>query len=516
MKVVTAAEMRRIEDQAISGLKIAGELLMENAGAAVARAALAMVGPAGGRKVLIVSGKGNNGGDGYVAARHLASAGIPVSLAMVGDPGQISGYARTNYDIVINMGLPLSIIREATDLAQLSSLAAAADLVVDALLGTGVRGPVGGVTAEVIRIVNESGTPVLAVDLPSGVDADTGEVCGVAVKARQTVTFGFWKRGLLLYPGAEFAGEVRVADIGLPRRLAEDVPVWLASAENAAGCFPKRSPDTHKGTFGRVAVIGGSRGMIGAPVLAGRAALRAGAGLVALAVPAEIQQTAAGGLWEATTVPLPHGPLGTLAPGWSEKEMEPLTAADVWVVGPGLGRGREVNEALALLFKQARCPIVLDADGLNALATEPGLREKIKIPLVVTPHPGEMRRLAEAFGIPARNRLDDALALAKVLQAVVVLKGAHTVTASATGEAVVNPTGNPAMATGGMGDVLAGVIASLIGQGLDCFAAAWIGVYIHGWAGDLAAADRDRGVLAREVADLIPRAIAAVQQAVSL
>jgi len=504
MRLVGAAEMRAIDEAAIRGLGIPGIALMERAGAAVAAAARRL---APGRAVVLCGG-GNNGGDGWVAARLLREAGRPVeALALV--PGErLQGDARRAFEAAERAGVPIEALRDAGEIR-----AGPGDVVVDALLGTGAARPAEGLLAAVIARVEQlraSGARVLAVDLPSGLSADTGRPLGPCVRADQTVTFAFWKRGLALQPGAALAGEVLVADIGIPPEAAARVLVGseLLVEEEARALVPPRAADAHKGDAGRVLVVAGSPGKSGAAHLALTGALRGGAGLVTLAAREEVLPLALAGRPEAMSLPLPgHGPLGggDLAP-----LLAAARAADALVVGPGIPRGPETADLLRDLLELARLPAVLDADALNALADRRGLAG-LPAPAVATPHPGEMARLCRlSIDEVQADRIGLAADRARAWGCVVLLKGAGTVVADPAGPPAVIAAGNAGMATGGTGDVLAGLVGALLAGGLDARAAARAGAFAHARAGDRAAAlHGQRGMLAGDLAEALGQVWAA-------
>lgn len=501
MRLVTAAEMRAVDRAAIEGCGVPGHTLMERAGAAVARAALALRGPSG--RVVALCGGGNNGGDGYVAARRLVEAGISVRALALAAPETLRGDARAAFEAAAHAGLAVG---SAEELAALG--AGPGDVLVDAIFGTGLARPPEGVQAAAIARLAElraRGARVLAVDVPSGLSADTGQPLGRSVQADRTVTFGFMKRGLVLHPGPELAGEVEVVDIGLPPEAAARVPVSceLLVEEEARALVPARAPDAHKGDAGRVLVVAGSPGKSGAAHLALAGALRGGAGLVTLAARAEVLPFALSGRPEAMSVALPAaGPLGAA-------DLEGLLAAahgvDAVVVGPGIPRGPETAATLRAFLERTQLPAALDADALNALAERPELLAGLPAPIVLTPHPGEMARLC-GLTVEAvqRDRVAIAAERARAWGCTVVLKGARTVVASPSAPPAIIPAGNPGLATGGTGDVLAGLTGALLASHLPAFDAARAAAFAHALAGDLAAARLgQRGLLASDVADAL-------------
>jgi len=500
MRLVTAAEMRAIDRAAIDG-GVPGLALMERAGEAVARAALALRGPGG--RVLALCGGGNNGGDGYVAARRLVDAGVFVRAVAIAPPEGLRGDARAALEAAMRAGVAVGGAAELHDLR-----AGPGDVVLDALLGTGLGRAASGVHAAAIARMAElraAGAKVLAIDLPSGLSADSGQPLGPCVQADRTITFAFMKRGLILHPGAELAGPVEVADIGIPPGAAAAVPTSceLLAEDEARALVPSRPPEAHKGDAGRVLVVAGSAGKTGAAHLALTGALRGGAGLVTLAARAEVMPFALSGRPEAMSVDLPGaGPLGV-------GDVEALVAAahgmDAVVVGPGIPRGPETASALRAFLERARVPAVVDADALNALAEHGGHLAGLPAPVVITPHPGEMARLCRTtIAEVQRDRVAVAAEHARAWGCVVVLKGARTVVAAPSGPPAIVPAGNPGLATGGTGDVLAGLTGALLGSHLPPFDAARAAAFAHALAGDLCAARLgQRGLLASDVADAL-------------
>lgn len=518
MRLVTAQEMREIDRQAIEEYGIPGLLLMENAGRQVAEAVRRRLGNVSGKRVVVLCGKGNNGGDGLVAARHLLQAGAVVKVFFICEPEEITGDARVNFQIWERLGQQVYRLLGSSNGLQLLKVALInADAVVDALYGTGFRGRLSDRLSKAVEAVNASGKFVVAVDIPSGLEADTGRVNGPCIRADVTVTFGLPKLGLVLEPGADYTGKVAVADISLPRVLTEKTGPgrYLLNRKLVASWFSRRPVTAHKGNFGRVLVVGGSRGMLGAACLAASAALRSGAGLVTLAVPGSLQDTAAAKLTEAMTCGLPETAEGSLSRGAGPVVMDYLTRSTVLALGPGLSQHPETVSLVRELVQASGRPLVLDADGLNAFAGEAELLAGRQEPLVVTPHPGEMARLLNVeVGAVEANRVKIAEQAARRWGCVAVLKGARTVVAGPDGYTGVNSTGNPGMATGGTGDVLTGVIAALLAQGLDPFRAAAAGVYLHGRAGDIAAREKgEMGLVAGDLLSFLPLACREVEEA---
>jgi NAD(P)H-hydrate epimerase len=510
IRVATAAEMREADRRASERFGVPALTLMENAGRGATDVLERVLGPARDRRVAVVCGKGHNGGDGLVVARHLAGRGGRVSVWLAGRAADLRGDAATNLAAVVRGELPLAEVADAAGLEPLRRALAEADVVVDALLGTGVTGPASGPVAAAIEAINAAGRPVCALDLPSGLDADHGRLLGPTVRARLTVTFGLPKPGLLLHPGAAHAGQVELVDLGVPRAwLEEGLTVGLLEASDVAGWLPGRPADSHKGRYGHLLVVAGSLGKTGAAVLAALGALRGGGGLVTCALPASQQPVVAARLPEAMTEALPETGARTLSAKALDRLLEVAARTDAVAVGPGAGLEPETLGVLRELAVAIERPMVVDADGLTAWEGQlRGLR-RARGPRLLTPHPGEAARLlGRSTAEVQADRLASVRALAEASGAVVALKGAGTLVAGPDGEVSVNPTGNPGMATGGMGDVLTGLAGGLLAQGLAPGTALRAAVYLHGLAGDRVAAERGPvGLLAGDVAHAVPGAI---------
>ncbi len=512
--LLTAAQMRELDQETIAGGHATGAQLMERAGAGVVESMERRYGPALGLRVLALCGPGNNGGDGLVAARHLRARGAEVAVGLLGEAARLRGDALTQLERFEAAGGRVTPLDGEAALERLLRSRDRWDYALDAVLGTGARGTPEGLAAAAVqslRELDDAGTRVVAVDLPTGVNADTGEIARRAVRADLTVTFGHPKRGHVLYPGRAFAGMLEVVDIGLSPASpdAGRHPFELASEAAMAELLPERDPRAHKGRTGRVLIVGGSVGLTGAVALAARAATRAGAGYVQAAVPASLNDALEAKLTEQMTIPCPETGARAFALDALEPILKRAAAADVLVLGSGLSRAPEAVELARQLAARCTLPQVIDADGLNALAGTAALLEKPKGPRVLTPHLGEAARLT-GVGVESleAHRLDAAREWAMRFQSVLVLKGAPTVTGAPDGIATVNSTGNAGMATAGVGDVLSGVIAALIGQGLGAYDAARLAVYLHGAAGDLAAAELGPiGISAGDCLERLPRAI---------
>lgn len=497
--VLTPAEAAEL-DRATQARGIPAEDLMEVAGREVADAALRLMGGAYGRRAVVVCGKGNNGGDGLVAARYLDGAGVRTTVLSMEE--ELREPAATNLSRLDHT----TVRRRPFSTGALERELARSEVVVDAIFGTGFRGMPEGAHAEAIAALDASATPVVAVDIPSGVDGATGAVDGAAVRADLTVTFGAPKPGLVLLPGATFAGMIEVEPIGFPPDLIRG-ELLLVEAGDVAAMLPHRAPDTHKRAAGFALVVGGSRLMTGAPALAGTAAYRAGAGLVAVAVPEGVLPVVQGALREAVFVGLPETDAGTAA-GGSARLDEVLGQAGALAVGPGMTTDERTQGWIRELVRSSEVPVVLDADGLNAFAGHAEDLADRKADLILTPHAGEFSRLA---GVPTSeveaDRVRHVRDLAARTSAAVLLKGSRTLVAAPDRVVRINPTGGPTLATGGTGDVLTGMIAGLIARGCSPIDAGSAAAFVHGLAGRIAGDRRGDGATAVDVLEAVPDAM---------
>jgi hydroxyethylthiazole kinase-like uncharacterized protein yjeF len=517
MKVVTPQQMQEIDRTAMEQYGIPGMVLMENAGRSVADQVLRL----SGRQtpvVVLFAGKGNNGGDAMVAARHLFNGGASVKVFLVGSAEDVKGDSLANMDILARMGIPVVQIKGEDQVTSAAEALERAQVVVDGIFGTGLRGEVGGIAADVIEMINKSGLPVVAIDIPSGIDGCTGQVLGKCIRADVTVTFGYAKVGLFQYPGAGYTGKVVVSDISIPRQIADqmDIRAVLLTGGLVRDMLPALKPDAHKGSRGRALLIGGSQGMTGAISLACTGCLRSGAGLIKAAVPAGLNSIMEVKLTEVMTVPV-----GDESSMWFDRGSVKYLAglldkADAVAIGPGIGVDDQRTEMVDYVVTNSPVALVIDADALNCIAANPGMLRKASAPVIVTPHPGEMSRLMGcSVADVQRNRVKAAKDFSKTYRVITVLKGANSVIADPNGNIYINRTGNQGMASGGMGDVLTGVITSLLCQGMEPVEAACSAVYLHGLAGDLAASRHGCWcITASEVADCIPEAIRQTQEIV--
>ncbi len=511
MIVVTTAQMREMDRLTIQKYGTPSLKLMERAGAAIAAAIMQRFARAAKAGVLIVAGKGNNGGDGFVVARLLKKKRIRCEVALLARRDALSPDGAHNLRAWLNLKGKVTEI-DANHLESLAQRIAQNGLLVDAILGTGTKNTVMGLFGEAIALMNASGLPTVAVDIPSGLDSDKGFALGEAIQAEMTVSLGYPKLGEVTHPGLAYVGEMVVADIGIDSRaVAEVAPqIELLDRETVGWLVPRRRADTHKGSYGHLLVVAGARGKTGAAILSCRAAMRTGAGLVTLAAPAALNTIFAGSLVEVMTEPLGDA---------SAEQLEILTDTDLrrlierknaLLFGPGIGVSEAAQSFLRWLLRKLDVPWVIDADGLNNLALELDRLRQAKTPPILTPHPGEMARLiGKNTAAVNADRVEVARSFATVHHCHLVLKGARTVIATAEGKVFINTTGNPGMASGGMGDVLAGILAALLGQGLAPEDAMKLGVYVHGYIGDLVAKSKGPiGLIASDIIDGLPSALA--------
>jgi ADP-dependent NAD(P)H-hydrate dehydratase / NAD(P)H-hydrate epimerase len=505
--ILTPAESSEL-DRESAARRITTLELMENAGRAVARSCAAIAGGTYGRRAVVVCGKGNNGGDGLAAARHIERSGLLARVVLIADPSELRGEPASNLRRFVSAAGVVHRYGE----DRLSREVDRADVVVDAIFGTGFRGAPENDFARAIEVINDAPGSVVAVDIPSGVEGETGLVRGRAVHADATVTFGSLKPGLVFHPGAGYAGEVEVADIGFPPDLVRS-DLWLVEAEDVAGLVPSRAPESHKRASGVVLVVAGSRSMTGAAALAAGAAYRAGAGLVTVAVPEGILSVVQAAVPEATFLPLPQTQEGTLAEGASGELLERLSDVQAMAIGPGLTTNPSTVELVRRLVAECPVPFVLDADGLNAFAGRGSLLAERRSEVVITPHAGEFGRLT---GLSSSEVLEDRVGHARKAAAefrcTVLLKGSRTVVAEPGGRVRINPTGSPYLATGGTGDVLTGAVAAFLARGLAPADAAVLAAYVHGVAGRMAGAELGEGTVAPDVLARFPAALAALSK----
>lgn len=505
MKLLTPRQMKEIDEIAINTLGIPGIVLMENAALQIVYKASSLLEGKEEPHITVIAGNGNNGGDALAVTRHLLSMGYAVSVYSMTDIEQLSGDVFTNAQILKNLGMNIPVISTEESLNRLKKSCLESDLVIDGLFGTGLNRDAEGIWSEVIDVINNYSPLILSIDIASGVDGLTGKIRGNCVKADVTVTFFLPKTGMVQQPGASYMGELSVVDIGIPYALAEEYETpQLMEKDDIRGLMPERPVEGHKGTFGKVLMVAGSQGMAGAAYLSAVSSYRAGSGLVKMAIPQTIINPLSILLPEAVLASLPEDDTTLL------KHIKRLIAdADAVLVGPGLSATDATMKLLEAVIDYCDKPMVLDADALNLISKNKSLLERLRCEAIITPHPLEMSRLT-GMSVPdiQNNRIDIAKSFADEFGLTVVLKGAGTIIAANDGRTVINSTGNQGMATAGSGDVLSGVITSLLGQGLPPYEAAVAGVYLHGLAGDFAAREiGEAGVMASDIASNLPKAI---------
>jgi NAD(P)H-hydrate epimerase len=511
MILVTAGEMQEMDRQTIETHGIPGLELMEKAGQGATRVLLDQFGDHVKAGVGIICGKGNNGGDGFVIARCLAEKGIDVTVYLLAKTAALKGDAATNRERLVALDIELIEIPDEDTFSKTKPSLSDHGLLVDAILGTGLTSDVRGLFKTVINFINalnRTGIAVFAVDIPSGLNADTGQPCGTCIRAQGTATFGLAKIGHFTYPGAEYTGSLEIIDIGIPGSVVRAVgpkQYLLTSAQIRKYLHP-RSADTHKGRTGHLLVIAGSRGKTGAAAMTAMSAMRAGAGLVTLGIAESLNPILETQVLEVMTAPLPESQNGALGTSAFENIKKMEAGKTCLAIGPGIGQAGETQSLVNKIISQSQIPVVIDADGLNNIAGQTQALKSLKTPVVLTPHPGEMARLMDVTAAEVQqNRLQCARDFATNFKVHLVLKGAATVIAHPDGSAYINPTGNPGMASGGMGDVLTGVLAGFITQGFSPESAAHAAVYLHGAAADtLAKTIGPIGYLAGEVMNAIP------------
>jgi len=511
-KIVTVSEIRNIDRRAIEEVGIPGVVLMEKAGLTVARTVMDFLGENNGDRVLVFCGKGNNGGDGLVAARELFNKGFDVYVYIFTKKEEIKGAALTNLIIAENMGLNIEFVYYEK---WFDEFFIEGDIIIDALLGTGISGRVYGIIGKAIGLINSMNVPVVSVDIPSGLNSDTGQFEGDCIEAVKTVTMGLKKKGLVVSPGREMAGEVIVADIGYPEEVVnkENVSLNIPEEPEILRLLPTRRVNCNKTECGKVFILSGSRGMTGAAALASLAVLRTGAGLAVLGIPESLNLIMEEKLTEVITFPLPETKQGTLSVKAKNKIMERLEWADVLAVGPGLSRNPETIELILSILPEVKIPMVVDADGLFPVSGRLEFFSHIESDIIITPHEGEFSRLMKTeIDEVLKDRIESTKKAASILKVNVLLKGSPTVISCPDRDTFLIPVGNPGMATGGIGDVLTGIIAGLAGQGLSMVDAGVAGAYLHGKAGDIARKEKgEMGLIASDVLECIPYAIESIR-----
>ncbi len=512
MKILTSREMREIDRTAIEELGIPGVVLMENAGLQVVRVIREFFPDPEGLRIVVVAGRGNNGGDGFVVARHLFNLGACPEVLLLGAKAEVRGDAATNMGIALRSGIPVTEVQTPAAWRTARTKVLQATIIVDALFGTGLDKPLSGLFALAVADINRARGFRIAVDIPSGLSADTFRTIGPCVLADMTVALAAPKIAHIFPPAEDHVGELVVAGIGIPPALFERPELKLEIVEEEAirPFFAKRKKDSHKGTYGHLLAICGSVGKTGAAALAGKAALRMGAGLVTVATARSALPIVARTMAELMTEPLAETANGTIAREALARAIELLKGKNAVLIGPGLSTEPSTSEFVRGLLPKLKVPAVIDADGLNIIASDPDILLRLERPAVLTPHPGEFARLT---GLMVPKVLEDRLTLAPSFAmkygVYLVLKGYRTLTAAPDGRVFVNPTGNPGMASGGTGDVLSGLIASQVIQEKDMLGAVLSAVYLHGLAGDVAAEKvGEKALVAGDIIRNIPKALA--------
>lgn len=505
MKIATREDIKEIDRMAIEKYGIPEIVLMENAGRAVANVVLREF--PGLSSISVFCGGGNNGGDGFVAARHLISAGKKVTTYLLKNKNEYSGSAGINLDSLSKISKDVKRLRSNFSNYQES------ELIVDSIFGTGLEREIKGPYGKIIESINSLEAPKVAVDLPSGIDANKGTPLGAAVTADVTVTFVFPKLGISTYPGLEYCGKIYVAGISTPKAVEDKVSCELITFEKCRSIIKERPADTHKGSYGHTLIIAGSSGKTGAAALCAHASVRSGSGLVTVGVPGSISGSVDEKLTEAMSLSFQDEGRGFFSESSLKQAASALSLKTSLAVGPGMSVNQDTEKFLLKILKKSHVPVVADADALNIIAENRGLLKKLKVPVILTPHPGEMARLV---GTTTReiqlSRAEHAEKFAVSHKCHVVLKGARSVIAAPDGRVFINPTGNPAMSSGGMGDVLTGVISGLISQNYSPLEACVLGTFVHGLSGDIVSREKGpSGMTATDVADLVPRALKQVR-----
>lgn len=509
MLLANSSQMQMIDQKSVENIGIQSIVLMENAGKVVVDEILKT--DTRFDRVIILAGPGNNGGDGFVVARHLHNIKMPVRVFIIGKSSHIEGDALTNLNILKKLSIQIDEVFDGGGFVKLEKSIRQGALIVDGIFGTGLTKPVHGIFGEVIDLVNEMADYTISIDIPSGIDSDTGKVMGTAIEADKTVSLVIPKIGNVMYPGSDYNGELLIRGIGVPDIIIDDTKIKynIITDEVIQRLIPHRKSNTNKGDYGKGNIIAGSTGLTGAAILACKAALRSGMGLLKLYIPESLNIIITTAVPETVTVPLLEVRKGVIGINNFNKVIEDSNKSDVLAIGPGCGLNAEVGELLKRIIFEVHKPLVIDADGLNALAKNVQWLENKKSDIIITPHPGEMSRLCgQTIEEINDHPIETALSFSREWGVITVLKGSRTVVATPSGEVYVNINGNPGMATAGSGDVLTGVITSFIAQGFKPIDAVIFGVYIHGMAGDIMAESRgEHGLLAGDIVDGITRAL---------
>jgi len=509
MYLVTAGEMQDMDRNTIESYGIPGLVLMENAGRGATRMILETFCDIREKKVGILAGKGNNGGDGFVIARYLHQYGVEVTVYLLSMAKNIKGDAKENLKLLGPLNIPLIEVPDKSQFDQNRVSLDKQEIWVDAILGTGLTSDVKGFFKDTINFVNNSNVPVFSVDIPSGLNSDTGKPHGVSINAEATATFAFAKSGHIHYPGSHYTGHLGIVDIGIPDHIVKKTAPFqsLITFDMVCDGFRPRQADAHKGTAGHLMILAGSPGKTGAAAMASISAMKTGAGLVTLGVPASLNPVLESQVLEVMTEPLAETRDSMLAEASFDNIMQLLEGKACLVIGPGLGMSGETGNLIKQLLLNAGIPVVIDADGINHLSGSTDLLKQTNIPVILTPHPGEMAKLTgDSIRKIQKDRTESARKFAMEFGVHLVLKGTKTVIAHPDGSVFINPSGNPAMASGGMGDVLTGIIGGLVTQGYSPEYASIAGVFIHGASADsIMKKTGPIGILASEVLNAIPK-----------
>lgn len=503
MKVSGVSQMRDLDHKAITEFGIPDEILMENAGQA-AYFAILNESDLGEQIFLIFCGTGNNGGDGLVVARKIHSNGGKVKVLLLGDESKFKGAAKRNFEIISK--LPIEVQRvESPEFIKSDLLQATT--VVDAILGTGLEKEVGDLYRAIIQLINESGKKVISIDIPSGINGNTGEVMGIAVNADHTITYGLPKIGNLLYPGYEMGGKLWVSHISFPPSLYNSTTIKVETNDPIK--LPQRAPAGHKGNFGEVLFIAGAASYLGAPYFSALSFLKAGGGYSRLATPKSISSFLANKGSEIVLLPQEETPSGSLSPQNKGNLLELSEKMDMVVLGPGLSLNEATQELVRELAKEIKKPLLIDGDGITAISKDLEIARGRKAELILTPHLSEMSRITEkSINQISKNKIEILQKTARDLSAVIVLKGAHSLIGYPDERVFINLSGNSGMATAGSGDVLTGTIAAMFGLGLSLQDSVRMGVFMHGFSGDLAARDKgEDGITAEDIMNYLPLAL---------
>lgn len=511
MKACFAEEMRSVDRAATEIGGIPSIILMENAALACVNELKKDFDDLNKKSVAVFCGKGNNGGDGFAIARHLYNLGVDVSVFLVCG-AEFKGDAKINFDIISKMDINIDVI---SDTENLKYIIKSFDIIIDAIYGTGIHGTVRGISYDVIEEINTDSKYVMSVDIPSGIDADSGEICGVCIKADKTVTFAAYKIGMLMFPGADYTGKVIVSDISIPEYIIDgrNLNTNVITADFVRKNLPARVNNSQKGDYGKLLIIAGSKGMTGAAYMASQSALKAGCGLITVGICESLNSIMECKTTEVMTLPLEDTD-GHIGAASAQKILDKMDNCDAVLIGPGLGRSADASKIVREVLTNSLIPVIIDADAINIVAKDKSVLDGCSCNVIFTPHAAEMSRLTGLdISYIEKNRLSVSLEFAEEYGAALILKGHHTIVTAADSKQYINITGNPGLATGGSGDVLAGLVAAYAARGIDLPAAGAMAVYLHGLAGDIAAEKLGMESLTpSDVINFIPDAINQILQ----